>query len=142
MNPWRWAGWRLVGVGVALAACAAPAVATPQDVIADWTPDGVIDGDYSITDLHDAKRFMAQTDPFNAGGFAVAVDERIDAIFGIDPPRDPVVTPEPDIPDTDVPTWVLVGAAGAGLLVLGGAGAAIYRRARRDERPAGPSATR
>jgi hypothetical protein len=111
------------------------AVASPQEVIADWNVDGFIQGHYSIGDLRNAPLLMQRLDPARVGPFLVVVNEKIDQdVLGIDPPGEtggPSSTP----PVGDLPTWLVASAFGAALVAAGGVGSAIYRRTRRSEIP-------
>lgn len=118
---------------IAALAAATPAAASPQDVVADFGQDGQIDGDYSITDLHNAKRLMLRLNPARSPEFTVIVDEKINSEFlGIQPDRDPAVTPTPSIPSADAPAWIAATAIAAALFGLAGIAAAVYRRSRRQ----------
>jgi hypothetical protein len=111
------------------------AVASPQEVIADWNVDGFIQGHYSIGDLRNAPLLMQRLDPARVGSFLVVVNEKIDQdVLGIQTPAEtsgPSSTP----PVGDLPTWFVASAIGAALLAAGGIGSAIYRRTRRSEIP-------
>ncbi len=111
------------------------AVASPQEVIADWNVDGFIQGHYSIGDLRNAPLLMQRLDPARVGSFLVVVNEKIDQdVLGIQTPAEtsgPSSTP----PVGDLPTWFVASAIGAALLAAGGIGSAIYRRTRRSEMP-------
>lgn len=111
------------------------AVASPQEVIADWNVDGFIQGHYSIGDLRNAPLLMQRLDPARVGSFLVVVNQKIDQdVLGIQTPpaaSGPSSTP----PVGDLPTWFVAGAIGAALLAAGGLGSAIYLRSRRSESP-------
>ena len=63
------------------------AVASPQEVIADWNVDGFIQGHYSIGDLRNAPLLMQRLDPARVGSFLVVVNEKIDQdVLGIQTP--------------------------------------------------------
>lgn len=121
----------LVAAIALLAATAGPAAASGQDVIDDWTANGVIVGDYTPGELIDAKRLFLVQNPAQAAVFGALIDEQIRSeLSGIRPPKDPTTTPAPSVPPDDAPVWLALVAAGAGLVGLGGAGSALYRRSR------------
>ena len=134
MDRTRLVGWRLACVLALVIACVAAggAAASPQDVVVDWQTHGQIDGNYSISDLYNAKRLMLRLDASRAGEFAALVDEKIEADFlGIVPKLDPSTDPIPSVPPADLPLWVTAMAVGALLLAAGGVGSAVYRRRHR-----------
>lgn len=119
-----------------------------EEVYRDWGADRRIDGDFSTAQL---RRALASTrGDVNYGAFADAVqdalDQRLLGAGGQGPRRgedvlapDPVddgqaasELPEPRRPDENgsVPWPFLALSALGGLLVLGGLGSSIYRRAR------------
>ena len=114
----------------------APAtMAAPQEVIADWTGDGFIQGHYSLGDLRNAPLLMQRIAPARVGPFLFVVNRKIAHDFlGIEPPVETNGTAASP-PVGDLPAWFVGGAIGAGLLALGGTGSAIYRRARRSNLP-------
>jgi hypothetical protein len=119
------------------------AQASTSDVIADFSFEGVIDGQidadpeidvvHSISDLQRANSLMAVQQPSNLGNFRAQTKVLIEnELFGIDPPRAPATPTAPSaVPQVGIPTWAILAVVGAGLLALGGVGASIYRRARR-----------
>ncbi len=118
---------------------------SPQDVIRDFDADGLVDGQvardkaidvtHTYSDLVHAKALMAAQNPGQYASFVAAVDVAIKQnLIGISPTQPPGNASPSKVPDINLPLWASIAAGGAGLLVLGGVGSAIYRRARR--RPA------
>jgi hypothetical protein len=123
-----------------LAGCGG-AKASPSDVIADFNADGAIDGQtdkdpqidvtHTVSDLVRAQSLMELQQPAQLAAFMVTDQAAIkQALLGIGAAK-ATPTGQPGVPAVDLPTWAVVTAGGAGLLVLGGIGSAVYRRTRR-----------
>lgn len=135
MDRTRLVGWRLACVLVfgLVVLAAVPAAGSPQDVVVDWQTHGQIDGDYSITDLYNAKRLMLTIDRERAAAFAALVDQKIEKDFlGITPQVDPTITPVPTIPASKLPLWTTLTALAAAMLLGAGLASAIYLRRHRQ----------
>lgn len=127
----------LIGLG------ATWAQASTSDVIADFSFEGVIDGQidadpeidvvHSISDLQRANSLMAVQQPSNLANFRAQTKVLIEKqLFGIDPPPPPATPTAPStVPKVGIPTWAVFAVVGTAALALGGVGASIYRRARR-----------
>ena len=144
-------------VGVAILLPTSVAAGSARDVVADYFKDGRIDGGYSIQDLRGAlvfaRRHTATAPSYSA--FADAVNEAItNNLVGSGEaaqraltstrPRDQVTpAPIPPVPPSNLPAppegapsqstpvAMLVIAILAGMLLLAGVGASIWRRMRR-----------
>ena len=144
-------------VGVAILLPMSVAAGSARDVVADYFKDGRIDGGYSIQDLRGAlvfaRRHTATAPSYSA--FADAVNEAItNNLVGSGEaaqraltstrPRDQVTpAPIPPVPPSNLPAppegapsqstpvAMLVIAILAGMLLLAGVGASIWRRMRR-----------
>jgi hypothetical protein len=123
---------------LAVVLVAMPATGAAQgylDIYADFTDNGVIDGDYPFAQLQSALT-EARSDVFYTD-FANAVSDALDDAYlggsggGGSAADSPL--PAPRTPDTsgDPPWPFLALTALAAALVLTGAGSSIYRRARR-----------
>lgn len=125
-------GWILAAAALTLLVMLPTrAVASAQDVVNDFRDDGVIVGDFTVTDLQNSKQlFAAQYPPGQLPAIFNQVDNKIAAIFG-QKPDDPASTGVPELPSSDAPVWELLVVIAAGLLVLTGVGSSIYRRVRR-----------
>ena len=111
------------------------ALASPTQVIADFNDDGFLQEHHSWGDLRTAPLLMQRIDPPRAAALLRVANEKIAHDFlGIEPPVESNGTAASP-PVGDLPTWVVGGAIGAGLLVLGGTASAIYRRMRQDPLP-------
>lgn len=138
-----------IALALVLAGGAATASATSAfEIFADYDDNGVIEGDYSFTDLQAALRVARQDALY--GDFADAVQDALDAsILGrsLDagdaaepsaaeqPASDGLGSPLPQPRNPDErgqPPWPFLALTVlAGALVVTGAGSSIYRRARR-----------
>ncbi len=136
------------------------AVASPRAVVADYFRDGVIDHAYSIDDLRGALVFAEQRQGAGAQytAFADAVNQAITAnLVGsagaaqaqltsprtrtavVPSPQPPesvpagggLPTPPSGAPTTETPLAVPIMAIAAGMLVIAGIGASVWRRLRR-----------
>ena len=144
-------------VAVAILLPTSVAAGSARDVVADYFKDGRIDGGYSIQDLRGAlvfaRRHTATAPSYSA--FADAVNEAItNNLMGSGEaaqraltstrPRDQVTpAPIPPVPPSNLPAppegapsqstpvAMLVIAILAGMLLLAGVGASIWRRMRR-----------
>jgi hypothetical protein len=144
-------------VGVAILLPTSVAAGSARDVVADYFKDGQIDGGYSIQDLRGAlvfaRRHTATAPSYSA--FADAVNEAItnDLVGSGEAaqraltstrPRDQVTpAPIPPVPPSNLPAppegapsqstpvAMLVIAILAGMLLLAGLGASVWRRMRR-----------
>ena len=144
-------------VGVAILLPTSVAAGSARDVVADYFKDGRIDGGYSIQDLRGALVFARRhtTTAPSYSAFADAVNEAItNNLVGSGEaaqraltstrPRDQVTpAPIPPVPPSNLPAppegapsqstpvAMLVIAILAGMLLLAGVGASIWRRMRR-----------
>lgn len=122
---------RLVAT-VLVVAFAVPALGSPADVIADFDADGRIDGTYGIGDLRNAPLLQARLQPSSVPALEVAVDEKIaEILLGQPPSKEPTTTPAPELPEVAMPWWAILGAAGAGVLVVAGIASSVALRTRR-----------
>ncbi len=131
----------VVAVALLMVGCAGES-GSPQDVIIDFNADGFVDGQvdrdpeidvrHTLSDLARAKGLMAAQQPGLLANFIAAVDVAIKQnLFDISPTKPSEPTGQPNVQQVDMPTWAVVAAGGAGLLMLGGLGSAVYRRSRR-----------
>ena len=116
--------------------------ASQQNVIRDFDRDGFIDGQWdadleidvrhTVSDLERAGAVMAVQNPGLLAAFTAETKVAIgQALLGKSPTKPTVQPGQPDVQHVDMPAWTIVTAGGAGLLVLGGVGSAVYRRSRR-----------
>ena len=139
-RPWR--GLLCVSTLVVILVGCGGATASPNDVLADFDWDGIIDGQtdadpaidvrHTLSDLVYAKRLMAIEQPGRLVPFLATDQVAIDRLLlGTKEAKPAAPTGQPSVPPVDMPLWAMATAWGAGLLVLGGVGSGFYRRARR-----------
>ena len=131
----------VAAVAFVMVGCAGES-SSPQNVIRDFDWDGSVDGQWdavfgidvrhTVSDLERAGALMAVQNPGMLAAFTAETKVAIgQALLGKSPAKPAVQPGQPDVQHVDMPAWTIVAAGGAGLLVLGGVGSAVYRRSRR-----------